>query len=872
MIAAGAPPTADQVNPLPPGAIIRFRADSVPYSLISGLRYSHDGKAIFCVTGEDTLAVFDPKTGNLVHNLRGPTRITPYVDGPNGGPSLHLAAASGVFSPDGRSILCEGTDGSLMFFDSGTGRYLRSIKGPHPFSCFVQTPDGRSLITLDYGVPLKAAGLRIWDTNTCVEKKVLGYGYGTFTKFVCDDQIVVVNPWVTDGPSTGFEAYRIADGAKLWQNNEKGKRLYGWIGKNEIAIMDQKYIDYSVIDTNDGKIRPLVPANRAPTKIMTPGQVYESPFHALRDAGTLRVAEMWTYKELFRFDTAYSPFGATAVSPDGTRIAIDDHYAPGLHLFEVASRREITRPVGHLGPVNALAFTPDGGALISSGSDGLAFVWDVRTGAARHAVRVRDGQHAHHRTTSTPASVAASGLRICFPYDRNVSGATDTFEIWDLAAEARVKSFPLSASFPGHTLLSPDGKTLANRWFKPGASAADWSVADWTVRISDVATEKLLNSIDHRNNKSQRFDIGVFAFTTDGRLWFGPVCDQSLCDDAVREWDGTVTIWDPTIGQSLRRYRTPFGSATPAANGAVLVGGVVTSREISPGPIRANFEIHGEIVEVEIASGQERARFARRQGVRYHVMGSNRDSFGFTPFMPSPDGRLVAEVPAKSQTIVLWDAATGTELHQFAGPTAVTALAFAPDGRTLASGGADGTNLIWDVTAHLKPTIALAADEIERCWWALASADAAVAFQAMTKLAGDPAALARARGRMKPAIAVTNDDLAKWVRDLDSNQFPVRQRAATALGRAGRQAETVLREAANKGASAEVRQQATALLATATSANHSGEQLADVRAIELMEWWGTAEARAVLVELAKGAPAADSTQMAAAALKRLSDR
>jgi hypothetical protein len=199
-------------------------------------------------------------------------------------------------------------------------------------------------------------------------------------------------------------------------------------------------------------------------------------------------------------------------------------------------------------------------------------------------------------------------------------------------------------------------------------------------------------------------------------------------------------------------------------------------------------------------------------------------------------------------------------------------VAFAPDGRTLASGGADGSILIWDVAAHLPQPVALTAAEVDRCWATLASADAVDAFRAMTKLAGDPAALAKVRGRVKPAVAVSNDDLVKWVRDLDSGQFNVRQRAAIALGRAGRQAEAVLREAAEKGPSAEVRRQAATLLATVTSADLTGDPLANVRAVELLEWWGTAEARAVLAELAKGAAGAESTRAAAAALKRLSER
>lgn len=100
-------------------------------------------------------------------------------------------------------------------------------------------------------------------------------------------------------------------------------------------------------------------------------------------------------------------------------------------------------------------------------------------------------------------------------------------------------------------------------------------------------------------------------------------------------------------------------------------------------------------------------------------------------------------------------------------------------------------------------------------------------------------------------------------------QFATRQQAAAALRRAWPQAEAVLREAA-KSTSAEVRGQATTLLADA--ARPTGERLADVRAVEILEWWGTTEARATLAELAKGAPAADLTRSAVAALKRLSGR
>jgi WD40 repeat protein len=69
-----------------------------------------------------------------------------------------------------------------------------------------------------------------------------------------------------------------------------------------------------------------------------------------------------------------------------------------------------------------------------------------------------------------------------------------------------------------------------------------------------------------------------------------------------------------------------------------------------------------------------------------------------------------AEKPAgeheacKQGSIKLWDAATGQELHEFLGHTsAVTALAFSPDGRFILSGGADGTLKLWDVSEWTQP-------------------------------------------------------------------------------------------------------------------------------------------------------------------------
>jgi hypothetical protein len=204
---------------------------------------------------------------------------------------------------------------------------------------------------------------------------------------------------------------------------------------------------------------------------------------------------------------------------------------------------------------------------------------------------------------------------------------------------------------------------------------------------------------------------------------------------------------------------------------------------------------------------------------------------------------------------------------------ALGAVEFSPDSRRLAVGLADSAVLLfdWTVLPDLAAAKALTPAERESCWKVLADEDGRV-LSAMALLSKSGRETVEfLKGQLTPVPVLTDERLQQLLADLDAKEFAKRDAAMTKLGKAIELAEPALRKLLEKPVTLEQRRRAEKLLESLDRQYQQfpSPRLRSERAVQVLQWIGTAGAREVLQELSGGDARARLTRLARAAVAHL---
>ncbi len=404
---------------------------------------------------------------------------------------------------------------------------------------------------------------------------------------------------------------------------------------------------------------------------------------------------------------------ASALRPDGRRIAVGFRLAGALFVLDTATGRAIAQErAAHASPISAIAFAGDGTKLATADAEGTIKIW-------------ADAEKLNSKSAVLLTLKGRQGAIDSIDFSRDgkrliTTSADKTARVWDLEnASAAIR--PLERS--GSTLMarfSPDGQLIAS---------ADGN----SVRLWDAATGRLVRELSV-GEEGRVFSV-TFSPTDNRLLAVGYGGAALLSHVALVDIDAGAEIARLPGATDLPSLHadaefSAIGALAFSPDGKYLVAGFGSKRLYTGGSLPAPLKVwevkarrligrlngHSNFcVALDFSPDGTLLASGSRDGTAIlwltatwnkaqTLVNPDQDTITSTSGRRgpvedvafSPDGKTLALASFRGN-VQLWDVATGKWETLKGHSSAVSAVAFSPDGRTLVSGSNDQTVRLWNV-------------------------------------------------------------------------------------------------------------------------------------------------------------------------------